>query len=174
VRAAILIFVVAAAGLSVWLFLRPVYLHPNSWRPDSYPYTTTQPKQGDVAGSYVLTRQTVTTDGLSVLHGRKCQLDLHPDGSFGITNFPVWTQDPAAKQQVTAFVSTTGHWTCDKIGSMRDQSMWGVRFQAIPSVPLSGLAGNLMALIGKQTPYDLETIEGDPDEDAGMVFEKKR
>src|SRR2546427_6651426 len=53
-----------------------------------FPYTTLFRSQ--------LTRQTITPNGLAVLEGRPCQLDLRPDGSFTVTNYPQWAPDSSA------------------------------------------------------------------------------
>jgi hypothetical protein len=144
----------------------------DGWRPDSHTFTTTQPKQQDLAGSYLLTQQTITTNGLAVLQGRQCQLELRPDGSFSITNYPIWTD--AAKLQITNFVFTIftkGHWTCNEIGSIHGQPLWGIlfdpRFDSSTQFPST-------ALTGKQAPYGLVMVYGDWDEHAEMVFEKKK
>jgi len=122
------------------------------------PFTTEQPKKEDVAGSYVLVAQSVTTNGLSAFQGRQCRLDLKPDGAFSVTNYINWRQSD--------FMSTTGHWKCETVGSTEGHDMWGVRFDSEPRIEDA-------ALSGKTAPYRIVMIFGDPDSDETMIFEKR-
>jgi hypothetical protein len=108
-----------------------------------------------------------------VLQGRQCQLDLHEDGTFNITNYPTWTEAfSPTNGQFVAFVSTAGHWSCDTVGTVSDgntsQSYWGVRFSDADSKLDS------LALTGKAAPYGLIMTYGDPDSGTVMIFEKKK
>jgi hypothetical protein len=122
------------------------------------PFTTEQPKNEDVAGSYLLVAQSVTTNGISVLRGRECRLDLKPDGAFSITNYINWGP--------SGFLSTSGRWKCEIVGSTGGHDMWGVRFDSDPRI-------NDAALSGKNAPYRIVMIFGDPDSDQTMIFEKR-
>ncbi len=122
------------------------------------PFTTNEPKKEDVAGSYVLVAQSVTTNGLAVLHGRQCRLDLNPDGTFGVTNY--------VNSGQSDFLSTTGRWKCAIVGSTEGHDMWGVRFDSQPRIEDACLSG-------KQAPYRVVMIFGDPDSDETMIFEKR-
>ena len=148
------------------VFLLGCQRQPDGWRPMP-PVTTTQPRQEDIVGSYLLTQQTITSNGLAVLQGRQCQLDLGPDGSFSITNYPIWIETSSEDIHITNFVFTTGHWAGDKIGSTHGQPLWGVRFDANTHILAT-------ALTGKQAPYGLFMIYGDGDEGREMVFEKRK
>jgi len=56
------------------------------------PFTTSRPASTDIPGATCLYRN-VTTNGLSELRGRSCQLELAPDGTFTIAIiFPVLFQ----------------------------------------------------------------------------------
>ena len=118
------------------------------------PFTTSQPAAADIPGSYLLVSQTVTTNGLSELKGRSCELDLASDGTFTITNY------------IPGFVAATGHWRCATVGSTHGRDMWGVRFDSpqIEDAAFSGLTA----------PYRLVMIFGDPDSDQTMIYEKKK
>lgn len=134
-----------------------------SWDKYSDSLTTTQPKQADIAGSYLLTHLTITTNGMAALGGRMCQLDLQADGSFAVTNYPIWTNS-----QLENFISTTGHWRCDTVGLVHDnQSVWGIRFADCDN------RLDLLSFTGNAAPYGLLMTYGDPDENAVMIFEKK-
>ncbi len=132
-------------------------------------YVTTQPKVGDVAGVYVLTRQTITPTGLAVLEGRPCQLDLRPDGSFTVTNYPDWSPDSSTPPHVAAFISTTGRWDCSTVHIIYDGHLcWGVVFSDTEA------RIDALALRSEGSPYDLMLTYGDGDEGKVMTFGRKK
>lgn len=141
--------------------------------PYAHLFTTAQPKQEDVAGSYLLTQQTIAPGGLGVLRDQQCVLELRGDGMFSVTNYPTWTEafSPTNGQFVAA-ISTGGRWSCDTVGTVSDgrtsRSHWGVRFSDA-STQLSSLS-----LTGKAPPYGLIMTYGDPDSGTVMVFEKRK
>ncbi len=134
-------------------------------------YVFTRPKLEDVAGVYHLTRQTITTDGLAVLEGRLCQLDLRPDGSFTAANYPLWAPDTNSTPQIAEFVSTAGRWRCDTVNIMyHGHDCWGVVFS-----DAKGKGGiDPLALRRKGAPYDLMLTYGDGDDGTFMVFGKEK
>ena len=119
------------------------------------PFTISRPVSADIPGSYLLVSQTVTTNGLSELRGRSCQLELAPDGTFTITNY------------VPGFISATGRWRCETIGFTHGRDMWGIRFDSSPQIEAAALSGS-------SAPYRLVMIFGDPDSDQTMIYEKKK
>jgi hypothetical protein len=132
-------------------------------------FVTTKPNQQDVAGVYELTRQTITANGLAALEGRHCKLDLRPDGSFTVTNYPQWSVS-STPPHVAAFISTTGRWRCDTLHMIYNgRSCWGVVFSdAQPAI-------DELALRSNGAPYDLMlTYGGDFDEGTVMTFGKKK
>ena len=68
-------------------------------------FTTTKPKQEDVAGSYLLTQQTIVPGGLGILKGGQCALDLRGDGTFIVTNYPTWADAPCALDRLCQWLS---------------------------------------------------------------------
>jgi hypothetical protein len=134
----------------------------DSWDKSASSLTTTQPKQEDIFGSYLLTRQTITTNGMMVLGSRQCQLDLRADGSFTVTNYPTWTNG-----QLESFISTTGHWRCATVGSVYDKTVWGIRFAD------TDRRMEILSFTGKAAPYGLLMTYDDPDQNTVMNFEKK-
>ncbi|MBE0545747.1 MAG: hypothetical protein IH623_30825 [Verrucomicrobia bacterium] len=154
-------------------FLVMTLLAGCQYNPYAHLFTTTEPKQEDIAGLYVLDNQTITTGGLSVLKGRQCQLDLRLDGSCRVTNYPTWTDAfSVTNGQFVAFVSTTGRWQSDMVGTVSDgrnsQSYWGIRFSNTDSNIASP------ALTGKTAPYGLIMTYGDPDSGSVMIFKKQK
>jgi hypothetical protein len=136
----------------------------DDWDSYAQSLTTTKPNQKEIVGSYLLTQQTINTNGMAILQNRQCQLDLQPDGSFEITNYPIWTNG-----QFASFISTIGHWHCDTVGFVySNQRVWGVRFSDADS------RLDALSFTGKTAPYGLLMTYGDPDENAVMIFEKKK
>jgi len=125
--------------------------------------TTTKPKREDIPGSYLLTQQTITADGMTVLGGRQCRLDLLADGSFTVTNYPNWTDE-----HLGSSIATAGHWRLDTVGFVYSkQSVWGIRFADTDS------RLDMLSFTGKSAPYGLLMTYGDPDENKVMIFERK-
>ena len=149
------------------IILVSVLLAGCQYDPYADQFVTTQPKQDDVAGNYLLTQQTITTNGLSVLQGRQCQLDLLANNSFSVTNYPSWTNG-----QLASFISTTGKWSCNVVGTVSGTNgglgNWGVVFSGADSEVDS------LALTGKGAPYGLIMTYGDPDSGTVMVFAKQK
>ena len=100
-------------------------------------FVTAQPKQEDIAGVYQLTRQTITKNGLAALEGRLCRLELRPDGSFSVTNYPHWSPDSSPEPHIVSFVSTTGRWRWDSTRIISQGGpCWSVTLAGIDSLAL--------------------------------------
>lgn len=143
------------------------------YNPYAHLFTTTQPKLEDVVGSYLLAQQRITAPGLAVLQGRQCQLDLHQDGTFNITNYPTWTEAfSPANGQFVALISATGRWSCETTGSVSDgrtsKDHWGVVFSDADQKL------HALDLTGQTPPYGLIMTYGDGDAGTVMIFEKKK
>jgi hypothetical protein len=132
-------------------------------------FVTTQPKPEDVTGIYQLTQQTITPNGLAVLSGKMCELDLRSDGSFSVTNYPRWSPASSAAPPTPEFISTAGRWRCDSVGAMDNgQPCWSVVFSDAPA------SMDSLTLRRNGAPYDLMFIYGDADEGAVILFGKKK
>lgn len=131
-------------------------------------YVTSQPARDQIIGTYRLSSQTITTNGLAVFQGRLGELELRNDGSFVVTNW-LPLDMPLTPH---AFVSTTGRWNCQTLGGLyrdgRSQPFWGVVFSDC-AVRIDSLAFR-----GKTLPYSLMMTYGDADEGKVMMFERKR
>ena len=157
---------VVATGLLLHSWSSPASSHWSQVPPPEL-FVTSQPKQEDLPGTYFLIRQTITTNGLVVLQGRQCQLDLPPDGSFTITNFPRWSPLSNTQPRVTAFISATGRWRCETVSTLfNNKRCWGVVFSD-PQIPS-------LELRSKGAPYDLMLTYGEGDDGAVMLFGKKK
>ena len=141
-------------------------------RRKSYRFIHTKPDEAEIVGRYVLIDQTVIKGGLSALQGRECQLELHPDGSFRMTNYPYTAGARSASlRYFKKFTSTTGSWELATVGTTYDATQtpkrcWGIYFY--------GTDENIhsTAFTGQAPPYELVTILGDPDSHNTLRFKK--
>lgn len=160
----------AATTLAI---IASVLLAGCQYDPYAHRFTTAQPKEADVAGSYLLTQQTITRDGLSILRGQTCQLDLRADGSFALTNYPTWSEAfSATNGHFVGLISTTGRWSCATVGTVSDgrtsKEHWGVVFSE------SGQKLESLSLTGQAPLYGLILTYGDPDAGTVIIFERKK
>jgi hypothetical protein len=162
---------IIATGVAVLLSLNLLWGYSSGWPqvPSSKFYVSTQPKQEDIVGKYSLTRQTITTNGLAILAGRSCELELRFDGTFAVTNYPMWSDTRPSR--VTALVSMSGQWHCDKIGAYYDRGqshdIWAAVFDTQSGV-------SRMAFRSNGAPYDLMYIYGDGDDGAFVMFGRQK
>ena len=133
----------AAIGAMSHLFWSPGWPQ----RVPASAFTTTKPSVEDVAGVYLL-------------KGKQCQLDLHSDGTFQVTNYPTWS------------VSTSGHWQVTSPGITYD----GSNELQLCGIQLTGAAGQVdsLTLTGKSPPYGLIKLAEDPDEGALLTFQREK
>jgi len=132
-----------------------------------------KPSVADVAGTYVLSDQTVIPGGLSALGGRQCVLNVLADGSFSITNYPECGGARSSNlKQYTTFHSATGTWQLSTVGTSYGygpdpKDCWGLQ--------LYGSSNRIdsPAFTGPEAPYGLLTILGDPDSNNTLRFKKK-
>ena len=162
---------VAVVGLGVTLsLLTNVSWGSGHWPqvPDPELFVTAQPKTNDIPGTYLLTRQTITSSGLAIFEGRQCQLDLRPDGSFSVTNYPQWSVESSNEPRVDALISSMGHWQCATINVLyKGRDCWGIVFSG------GDARIDSLELRSKGAPYDLMLTYGDGDEGRYMLFPKK-
>jgi hypothetical protein len=132
-------------------------------------YVTSQPKLDGIPGRYRLIQQTVNKQGLAILDGRECVIELHADGTFVATNYPQWLQSSATPE----FISTTGRWSCETIPvSYNGHSCYGIVFSESGRKESERIAP--LALRSDGSPYNLMLdCGGDPDEGKVMTFGKQ-
>jgi len=136
----------------------------DSWDHYAKRLTTKEPASKDIVGSYTLTSQTIIANDMAFLHGQVCRLELQTDGSFTVTNYPVWTNS-----QLLGLISTDGRWQCSTVGIVDgDQDVWGIRFSDTDNII------DLLSFMGKAAPYDLMMTYGDGDENKVMIFKKDK
>lgn len=132
-------------------------------------YFTSQPKLDGIPGRYHLIKQTINKQGLAILNGLECAIELRADGSFVATNYPNWLQASANPE----FVSATGRWRCDTISILYNgHSCYGIVFS--DSFGNDSERIGPLALRSDGSPYNLMLdYGGDPDEGKVMTFGKR-
>ena len=143
-------------GLSHWPQVPPPEL-----------FVTSQPKLNDISGNYRLIQQNINTNGLAILNGRQCQIELRTDGVFVVTNYLKWSQTNSVQPPTPEFFSATGRWHCETIGIVRDKSYYGIVFSENANQIES------LALRSDGSPYSLMMTYGDFDEGLFMAFGKQ-
>jgi hypothetical protein len=136
-------------------------------------YTTEKPQAEDVVGVYTLARQTVTRDGLAVLRGQPCNVDLRPGGEFTATNVPPWLFGSPGTNFFSTLLTGSGKWRIDRVGSIDNgggsvQTQWGVYLDS-PAAKFSPVG-----LTGQKAPYGLIFTLGDPDSGEAMILERAK
>lgn len=140
----------------------------------NYAFVVTQPPESAIVGTYVLIDQTVVRGGLSAMQGRQGRLDLRTDGTFTVTDYPNWSEVSSGDaDKFTSFISTSGRWTIDRVGTTYDygpnpKASWGITFSDAESQI------DPTAFTGQTVPYGLVSILGDPDSDMVLRFEKRQ
>jgi hypothetical protein len=145
--------------------------------PYAHRYTTVRPSPRDVAGTYRLTEQTVTPDGLAALGGKPCVVELREDGTFLARNVPPPTLDAMSRDFFSRLVSTEGRWHIDRVGTIDDgarplKTHWGLRLDSGPAA--AAAAARPVGLTGDGPPYGLVFTIGDPDGGHVLILEKVR
>ena len=157
----------------VLLFAFMVLIQGCQYDPHAQLYTTDKPKESDVVSLYTLTSQSVTRDGLAVMQGHPCFIELRADGTFIATNVPplMLGHSPDANFFST-LISGSGTWHFADVGGVGDGSgtvktHWGV--------DMDSAAAHFMpvGLSGAKSPYGLIYTLGDPDEGMALILEKK-
>jgi hypothetical protein len=140
--------------------------------PHAQLYTTDKPQESDVVGRYTLTSQSVTRDGLAVMHGRPCVIELRVDGTFSATNVPPLLLNSPDTNFFSTLISGSGTWRLASVGSVGDGSgsvktHWGVNLDSVANFQPVGLSG-------AKPPYGLIYTLGDPDEGLALILEKTK
>ncbi|NJK28722.1 MAG: hypothetical protein HC851_09760 [Acaryochloris sp. RU_4_1] len=136
-------------------------------------YTTEKPPAKSVVGSYTLTSQTLTPDGLAALRGKVCKIELRADGTFVATNVPPWQSGFPATNFFDTLISGSGRWRIDGVGSIGDgqgpsKTHWGIYLNS-PTAKFEPLG-----LSGQKPPYGLIYTLGDPDSGEALILERRQ
>lgn len=141
--------------------------------PHAHLYTTDMPETTNVVGSYVLTSQTLTRDGLAALKGKACLIDLRADGTFVATNVPPWQDGFPPTNFFDTLITGSGTWRIESVGSVDDgrkplKTHWGVYLDS-PTTKFDSVG-----LSGAKPPYGLIYTLGDPDSGEALILERKK
>ena len=142
--------------------------------PHAQLYTTDKPQESDVVGRYTLTSQSVKRDGLAVMQGHPCFIELRADGTFIATNVPPLLLDSPGTNFFSTLISGSGTWHLDSVGSVgggagtTTKTWWGVDLDSTVT------RYQHVGLSGAKSPYGLIYTLGDPDEGMSLILEKKQ
>ncbi|MFN0198761.1 MAG: hypothetical protein ACKVT0_18595 [Planctomycetaceae bacterium] len=151
---------------NILLVLAAVILAGCQYDPHGHLYTTSEPKDADIVGTYVLDRFELPAD-ISIAH-RDIEVELHVDGTFTATNVPPRNIE-TDKAFFASLLSGTGTWEKDAIGTLDpgSKSMWGVYLQTPDDRFHSA------NFTGDQPPYGLIFTLGDPDSGDAVILKRK-
>ncbi len=140
----------------------------SQYDPYAHLLTTEKPNEVDVIGTYVLTEQTLTTNGLDFLQGEPAKIEILPEGRFTAKNFPTWQESPGGRYEFNQLITVDGTWKIEMVGGVYNGStdgnykkVWGLDFsRTIDSASFTG----------DRPPYGLIFTYGDPDRGTVMIF----
>lgn len=130
-------------------------------------YLTTEPKDQDIVGTYVLDRFDLPT-GIKVTESN-VEVELHADGTFIAKNVPPWRTDDLSSTLSSSLVSGTGKWEKASLGTLDPggHSMWGIYLRTPDNrfCPAN--------FTGRKLPYGLIFVLGDPDSGDAILLKRK-
>lgn len=131
-------------------------------------YTTTEPKNEDLVGTYVLDRYDLPYD-IAVARN-VVEVELRADGTFTATNIPPWKMDEPDKSFFPSLVSGTGKWEKDTLGTLYPGSkrIWGVYLRTPDN------RFHPADFTGDRPPYGLIFTLGDPDSGYAVILKRKQ
>lgn len=155
-------------------FLMSTVLISCQYDPYAHKYTTIQPKEFDIVGTYTFDKQTVDYDITAFTDSVTNQvvipkIEIHSNGTYTVTNLPVFeTFDPT----YIGLISTSGNWEILTVGSIGDGNgnstrRWGIYLRDLPNdMQNAGLLNN-------ESPYGIIFGFGDPDAGQAVLFKKQ-
>lgn len=150
---------------------------PGPWSGNPYYYlaTTVRPRSDDLAGKYLLAKQELTVEGMDFLQGQQAAMELMGDGSYSITNLPLWEQAEANRYNFTCgkLISTTGHWRVIDLGRGKGKQLWGLELRHDSGESLSKLP-KVMVVTNEGFPHGLFFDLGDEERILVMFYERAR
>lgn len=132
-------------------------------------FTLQDPGTAAVTGHYVSESPQENPGTESLMAGRAARLDLRADGTFALTDYPVFSQTSSAKSGV---ISVTGKWDCTVVDRIDHSQglvaaglpMWGIRFSSTETNL------NRAYLFGRKHPYRLRVLWGESTERQHIEF----
>ncbi len=140
--------------------------------PFAHLFTTTRPDSADVVGHYILVKQTVCSDGLSVIQGKFCAIEIRADGTFVATNVPPRATGGPGTNFFASLLDANGRWRIDSVGGVdsgwgKPKTHWGIYLDATEKLMPVGLTG-------QKPPYGLIYTLGDPDGGQVLMLERAK
>lgn len=134
--------------------------------PHSHLYTTEEPKDADLAGTYTLEKFFLPTEAGT--NAPAITVELRTDGTFVAKNVPRWQHDEPAAGFFATLISGEGRWKKGKVGGRSDgKDLWGVYLHAPDDRFLPA------GLTGDKAPYGLIFGLGDPDGGYALLLKKQ-
>jgi hypothetical protein len=125
-------------------------------------YTTSEPKNADIVGTYILDcydlPQEITIESCEIF------VDLHSDGTFIASNVPPVQMDDPDKSFFSSLLSGTGKWQKSTIGA---DPIWGVYLHSPDN------RFETAFFTGTKPPYGLIFTLGDPDSGYAVMLKRK-
>lgn len=130
-------------------------------------YTTTEPKAGDVVGTYVADAFHLPPE-VGVARP-VVQLELRADGTFAAINLPPSNVETPGPDFLKSLSSGTGKWEKDTMGTLDPghKRIWGVHLRTPDNRFQSA------NFTGDKPPYGLIFVFGDPDSGHAVILKRK-
>lgn len=155
------------------IFIIPIVISCQ-YDPYAHKYTTSEPNDYELIGSYVFEKQTIDYDLIEFNDPVTKQLvipkiKINPDGTYEVIHFPNFT---TWNPTFSGLISAKGEWVKTTIGSIGGGSSdlkdhWGMHFKQLPKESQN------VGLMNKEYPFKLIFGYGDPDEGNVMIFGKE-
>lgn len=128
-------------------------------------YTTQEPKDADLVGSYVLEKFFLPAQAGS--NAPEIRVELRADGTFAAKNVPPWEFDYPEARFFSWLISGEGKWEKGKVGGRSDgKDLWGIYLRA------AGDRFSPAGLTGNEPPYGLIFTLGDPDSGYALLLKR--
>lgn len=136
------------------------------WQFDPYAdlCLTQEPAPKDVIGVYILSKQTLTSEGADAIQDIGATIKINDDGTYVVANFPKWQE--IGKYKLDKLLSDAGFWKISIVGGNSYESDWGIRFSNSQIPPA--------CLTDDGDSSGLLFTYGDPDSGDVMIFKKTK
>lgn len=146
--------------------------------PNAHKYTTIEPKESDLIGTYVFDKQTADYEITEFRDSINKQIVnpkiiINLDGTYEVTNLPVFeSHDTPHNAYYVGLISEKGNWKISTVGSIGDGSgniknHWGIYMPELPRELRN------VGLMNNEAPYGIIFGFGDPDAGLAMMFKKE-
>lgn len=143
--------------------------------PYAHKYTTIEPKESDLIGTYQFDKQTadynITEFKDSNNQVVNPKIRINSDGTYEVMNLPVFESE-SYDATYLGLISKKGNWKISTVGSIGDGSgnikkHWGIYMPELPREQRN------VGLMNNEPPYGIIFGFGDPDAGEAMMFKKE-